>query len=174
MPKAQSASRNEKRPERRSAGLRINGVLLIFLAFILAVFVTDHRRFDLRYDFGTFYYAAHMVLDGSRNALDDRTAQHAFQTQFHRSPDMVFRNPPFALLPILPLAKLSATTAFILWTALSFAFLFVGLKILEVETGIDYGNWPMLLAPAFAPILANFLHGQFSLLVFCAYAATRS
>jgi hypothetical protein len=111
-----------------------------------------------------------MVLDGSRHALYDLGAQHAFQIRYHRPPDTLFRNPPFALIPILPLAKLPMAVAFSVWTAVSFALLFLSLKVLQNETRVYYGNWPVLLSLAFAPVLGAFLHGQFSLAIVAAYS----
>ena len=165
----------ETESSRSSASrLQLNGSLIISLALLLAVFLAIHIRLDAHYDFGTFYYAAHMVIDGSRHALYDRGVQSAFQIQYHRPQDMVFRNPPFALLPILPLAKLPMAVAFSLWTAVSFALLFVSLKVLQDETNVFYGNWPILLSLAFAPVLAVFLHGQFSLVVVASYTVAYS
>ncbi len=144
--------------------------LIAFLALVLAIFLAIHLHLDTRYDFGIFYYAAHMVLDGSRHALYDVSAQHAFQIQYHRPPDTLFRNPPFALIPILPLAKLPMAVAYSVWTAASFALLFVSLKVLQDETGLFYGNWPVLLSLIFAPIMGNFLHGQLSFVVVASYS----
>jgi hypothetical protein len=169
---APGADQNERRDKTQNDRLRANASLLVFLACILAIFTAVHQYLEQQFDFGVFYYAAHMVLDGSRHALYDLNTQHAFQALFHRPPDTLFRNPPIALLPILPLAKLPIVAAFAIWTAVSFALLFFSLKILQDETGISYGNWPVLLSLAFAPVLSNFLHGQFSLIIVAVYAAT--
>jgi hypothetical protein len=155
-------------------GLRLDGPLLVFVTLALILFVALHERLNARFDFGCFYYAAHMVLDGSRHALYSRAAQEAFQLRYQRPPDTLFINPPVALLPLLPLAKLPMVVAFSVWTAVSFGLLFASLKLLQNESGAYYGNWPMLLAPAFAPVLCAFLHGQFSLLVVASYAAAYS
>src|ERR1700721_2289060 len=161
----------ETESSRSSAtGIHLNGSLLAFLALVLAIFLAVHQRLEACYDFGIFYYAAHMVLDGSRHALYDIGAQHAFQIQYPRPPDTLFRNPPFALIPILPLAKLPMAVACSVWTALSFVLLCLSLKILETETHLFFGNWPIMLSLAFAPVLASFLHGQFSLMVVASYA----
>jgi len=151
--------------------LQIDLPLLVILVFVFAVFLAIHIRFESHYDFGVFYYASHMILEGSRHSLYDIRAQHAFQLQYHRPFDTLFRNPPFALLPILPLAKLPIAVAFSVWTLASFALLFLSLKILESETQLFFGNWPVLLSLAFAPVMASFLHGQFSLIVVACYAA---
>jgi hypothetical protein len=168
---AAKVSTGEIESSRSSADrLKLNGPIIVFLAAVFAIFVAIHLHLEARYDFGIFYYAAHMILDGSRHALYDVDAQHAFQIQYHRPPDTLFRNPPFALIPILPLAKLPMTVAFSIWTATCFMLLFLSLKILENETHLFFGNWPMMLSLAFVPVLASFLHGQFSLIVVASYA----
>lgn len=158
----------------RIAGLHVDLPLVLVLMFVLALFTALHFHLDRQYDFGTFYYAAHMVMDGARHSLYDAAAQHAFQAQYHRPPDMLFRNPPYALLPLLPLTKLPIVAAFVLWTAGSLVLLYVSLKILEIECGVRYGNWPILLSFCFAPVLGNFLHGQFSMATLACFAATHS
>jgi hypothetical protein len=149
--------------------LHLEAGLVVFLALVLAVFVAVHHYLDARFDFGVFYYAAHMVMDGARQALYDAGAQHVFQARFHRPPAMLFRNPPFALLPMLPLAALPMLAAFAVWTAICFALLYVSLKVLEIETAVVFGNWPLLLSLAYVPVMASFLHGQFSLVILASY-----
>lgn len=165
-------AKQEPRSKSDEDRLHCNASVIVFLALVLVIFTAVHQYLRQRFDFGVFYFASHMVLDGARHALYDLNAQHAFQTLYHRPPDTLFRNPPFALLPILPLAKLPMVAAFAAWTIVSFALLFAILKILENETETHYGNWPLLLSLAFAPVLGSFLHGQFSLIVVAAYAAT--
>ncbi len=164
---AKSASHRHIRTDR----LHCDAPLIVFCALVLAIVIAAHQHLNQRFDFGVYYFAAQMVLHGARHALYDMNTQHTFQTLFQRPPDTLFRNPPFALLPILPLAKLPMAAAFTLWTIVSFGLLFAILRVLENETQIHFGNWPLLLAPAFAPVLGNFLHGQFSLVVVAAYTA---
>jgi hypothetical protein len=152
--------------------LRLQVAMLVSLCAVLALFVAVHLQLDPQYDFGTFYYAAHMVLDGSGRALYNAGAQHVFQGRFHRPPDMLFRNPPYALIPILPLAELPMVAAFSIWTAFCLGLLFISLRLLQDEAKTLYGNWPMLLAIVFVPVLASFLHGQFSLVVVASYSLT--
>jgi hypothetical protein len=149
--------------------LHLEAGLIVFLALVLAVFVAVHHYLDARFDFGVFYYAAHMVLDGSRHALYDAGVQHVFQARFHRPPAMLFRNPPFALIPMLAIAWLPMLAAFAVWTAISFALLYLSLKVLEIETAAVFGNWPLLLSLAYVPVMASLLHGQFSLVILAAY-----
>jgi hypothetical protein len=161
---------NEYHALTTAGGIRLDAGLLCFLALCLVVFVAVHQRLERGFDFGVFYFAANMVLDGSRHALYDIAAQHRFQALFDRPPETLFRNPPVALVPIIALAKLPMTVAFALWTAISMALLVLSLKILEGETGIRLGNWPILASLAYVPVMACLLHGQFSLLVLACYA----
>jgi Glycosyltransferase family 87 len=155
---------------RNAGGIRVDAALLCFLALCLIVFVAVHQHLESRFDFGVFYFAANMVLDGSRHALYDIAAQREFQALFHRPPETLFRNPPIALVPIVVLARLPMIVAYSIWTAMSLALLVLSLKILEGETRIRLGNWPILASLAYAPVMACLLHGQFSLLVLASYA----
>ena len=154
--------------------IAINPGLIFFLALILAVFVAVHHYLEARFDFGLFYSAAHMVLDGSRHALYNFDAQRAFQERFGRDSYWPFLNPPFVLIPILAVAKLPMLAAFSIWTVVSLVLLLLSLKTLEVETEIYYGNWPILLSLAYSPVMACLIHGQFSLVVLASYVFTYS
>jgi hypothetical protein len=148
--------------------------LLLVLLFVLAGVAIAHRLGDAHFDFGEFYYAAHMILDGARHALYDLPTQHAFQAQFHRPANLTFRNPPFALIPFLPIAKLPIEVAFIIWTAISLALFFLSVRALARHAGLRYGNWPILLSLAFAPVAWNLGHGQLSFVVLSSYILTYS
>lgn len=161
---------NKSHASKTAAGIHVDAGLLCFLALCLIIFVAAHQRAESRFDFGVFYFAANMVVDGSRHALYDVAAQHKFQALFDRPPETLFRNPPVALLPIIVLAKLPMGVAYAIWTAISMALLVASLKILESETGIRLGNWPLLASLAYAPVMACLLHGQFSLLALACYA----
>ena len=156
----------------RNARLHLNAKLIVSLGLVCAVFLIAHLHLQERYDFGVFYFAAHMVLDGARHSLYDINAQHAFQALYHRPPEMTFRNPPVALLPMLPLAKAPQSVAYLAWISISFALLLGTLKVLQDQAQAYYGNWPILLAPAFVPIMACFLHGQFTLVIVASFALT--
>jgi hypothetical protein len=145
---------------------------IFFLGVVLAVIIVIHQAADAHFDFGVFYYAAHMVFGGSGHALYDLSAQHAFQARFHRPPSQLFYYPPYALIPFLGVAKLPILWAFSLWTALSLILVLLCVKILSNQTGIAYGNWPMLLSIAFFPVALALAHGQLSLLVLAAYVLT--
>jgi hypothetical protein len=113
-----------------------------------------------------------MVIGGSRHSLYDLSAQHAFQARFHRPPSQLFYYPPYALIPFLEVAKLPILWAFSLWTALSLLLVVPSVRILASQTGIAYGNWPLLLSIAFMPVALNLAHGQLSILVLAAYVFT--
>jgi hypothetical protein len=102
---------NEYHASTTAGGIRIDAGLLCFLALCLIVFATVHQGLERRFDFGVFYFAANMVVDGSRHALYDIAAQRKFQALFHRPPETLFRNPPVALLPIIALARLPMAVA---------------------------------------------------------------
>lgn len=152
--------------------IHFNAGFIFFLVVVLAVIIVIHHAADAHFDFGVFYYAAHMVLDGSRHALYDLGAQHAYQARFHRPPSQLFYYPPYVLIPFLGIAKLPILWAFSLWTALSLALVLLSVKILTNQAGIAYGNWPVLLAIAFMPIAVSLAHGQLSILVLTAYVFT--
>lgn len=172
IPRSPSAAAlvNEYHVSTTAGGIRLDAGLLCFLVLCLIVFATVHQRLERRFDFGVFYFAANMVVDGSRHALYDVAAQRKFQALFHRPPETLFRNPPVALVPIIALARLPMAVAFGIWTAISMALLVLSLKILEGETRIQLGNWPILASLAYAPVMACLLHGQLSLLVLACYA----
>lgn len=149
--------------------LRMDRPLIVSLSILVAVFTACHHHLDAQYDFGVFYYAGHMVLDGSRHLLYNLDAQRVFQLRFHRPPETLFRNPPAALLLILPLVKLPILAAYVVWTILEVGLLFICLRRLEIETSIHYGNWPILLALIYVPVMACLLHGQFSILMLAAF-----
>jgi hypothetical protein len=113
-----------------------------------------------------------MITDGARHDLYSFAAQNLYQIRFHRPPDTLFRNPPIALIPILPLTFLPAAAAFAVWTALSIVLLIVSLKVLEKETDLRFGNWPILLGLLFVPILDSLLHGQFTVCIVLVYVLT--
>ena len=152
-----------------SQRLHLDAGLIFFLVLTLGVFVAVHHHLEAQFDFGIFYYASHMVLDGYRHALYNFDAQHLFQARFHRPPDSLFRNPPVALLPFLPLAGLPVLAAYAVWTLVSFGILYLSLKRLERETGLCFGNWPLLLSLVYVPVMGCLLHGQLSILMLAAF-----
>lgn len=150
--------------------IRINAGLIGFLAMVLLVVVAVHQHLEQQFDFGVFYYAAHMIVDGKGHDLYNFAAQHLYQLRYHRPPDTLFRYPPIALIPILPLTILPAVVAFAVWTAVCMVLFVVSVRIFERETGLRFGNWPILLGLLFVPVLDCLLHGQYSILIVLFYA----
>lgn len=50
----------------------------------------------------------------------------------------------------------------------------VSVKTFERETGLHFGNWPILLCVLFVPVLDCLLHGQYSVLIVMFYALAYS
>jgi len=150
--------------------IQINAGLMLFLAMVLLIVFAVHQHLEQQFDFGVFYYAAHMIVDGRGHDLYSFATQHLYQLRYHRPPDTLFRYPPIALLPILPLTILPTPIAFAVWTAACMGFFIVSIKIFERETGLRFGNWPVLLGLLFVPVLDCLLHGQYSILIVMFYA----
>jgi glycosyl transferase family 87 len=150
--------------------IRINAGLIVFLGVVLLVIVAVHQHLESQFDFGVFYYAAHMIVDGKGRDLYSFATQHLYQIRYHRPPDTLFRYPPIALIPILPLTILPASIAFAVWTAVCMGLLITSIKVFERETGLTFGNWPVLLSLLFVPVLDCLLHGQYSILIVLFYA----
>lgn len=155
-----------------ATGLRAQAGLWFFLLVALAVVVAIHQAARAHYDFGTFYYAAHMVTGGARHQLYDLSAQRAWQARYHRPATQLFYYPPLAVLPYLLVSWLPMLPAFVLWTALSLLLLMVCVRKLSQLAGVAYGNWPLLLSLAFLPTAACLAHGQVSILIVAVYLAT--
>ncbi len=153
----------------RERPFRVNKGMLAVSAIMLLVIVAAHRAADSPYDFGVFYYAAHMVLDGARSSLYDLNAQHLFQLRYHRPPHLLFYYPPTSLLPFLPFAMLPIQAGFVLWTATSLALLTASVRSLCLRAHLLNHNWPMWLALAFLPVLLNLVHGQLSIFILACY-----
>ncbi|MBV8808092.1 MAG: DUF2029 domain-containing protein [Acidobacteriaceae bacterium] len=146
--------------------IRVDRNLLVVLFLVLAGVALAHQVWDAHFDFGVFYYAAHVVLGGARHALYDLPTQWVFQVQFHRPVALLFYYPPFVLIPFIFLAGLPIEVAFIIWTALSLALLVSSVQTLVRHAGLRYGNWPILLSLVFIPVASCLGQGQLSLLVF--------
>jgi hypothetical protein len=162
-PAASTKSALTRRPVRLDPGI------FVFLLVVLLIVGAVHHAADQRFDFGVFYYAAHIVMDGSGASLYDFRVQHAFQARYHRPPEFLFYYPPFVLLPFLALARLPIQDAFLAWTALSIVLLAASVRSLSIRTGLRYDNWPLLFALAFMPVASNLANGQLSIVVLAAY-----
>ncbi|MGB9147089.1 MAG: glycosyltransferase family 87 protein [Acidobacteriaceae bacterium] len=160
-----------------SGKLRISRGLLFFLLVALAVVVVVFRETEanpaspLTSDFEVFYYASHMLTDGARHALYDLSAQHVFQARFARPHAGLFYYPAAVLVPYLLLCWLPLLPAFAAWTALQLALLVADVRLLVRFAGVDHGDWPILLALAFAPTASSLILGQTSILILTLYVA---
>ncbi len=155
-----------------TAGPRAQAGLWFFLAFALVVVVAIHQAAQAHYDFGTFYYAAHMVTGGARHWLYDRGAQRTWQAHYHRPASQLFYYPPVTVVPYLLVSWLPMLPAFVLWTVFSLLLLVACVRTLARLAGVEYGNWPVLLSLAFLPTAACLAHGQVSVLILAVYVAT--
>lgn len=138
--------------------------LPLFFAATFAVLLVVHRAGDARYDFGVFYYAAHMVNGGAGGQLYNLATQHVWQARFHRPPNLLYYYPPFALIPFLPLAWLPIGWAYAAWTAFSLALLAFNVWLLASYAEAGASDWPWLAALMFMPVSAGLAHGQLSIL----------
>lgn len=150
--------------------IQVNSGLIVFLGMVLLIVIGVHQHLEPQFDFGVFYYAAHMIVDGKGHELYSFATQHLYQLAYHRPPDTLFRYPPIALIPILPLTILPTPVAFAVWTAVCMGLFIASIKVFESETGLAFGNWPVLLGLLFVPVLDCLLHGQYSLLIVMFYA----
>lgn len=155
-----------------SAGVRMDRGLLFILSLVLVGVTIAHQADAAHFDFGVFYFASHMVFAGAGQSLYDLATQHAFQTQFHRAPELLFCHPPFVLIPFLLIDRLPVWAAFLIWAITSLALLFFSIRMLSQAAELRYGNWPVLAAFAFLPVIACLANGQLSMVVLCAYVWT--
>lgn len=169
-----SATEGATSTEKDAGPICVNRTLLIVLVFLVAAIAVAHQAEDAHFDFGVFYYGAHMVLDGARHSLYDVPTQHLFQLRFHRPLALMFCHPPFATIPFLPIAKLPIEAAFIAWTAISLTLLVFCVQVLAQYAGLRCGNWPILLCIAFMPVASCLGHGQLSFLILSGYVLAYS
>lgn len=176
--RAQSRKSLEMRADQESqvpsglGAVHVDRRLLAVLSLGVAAIAIAHQAGDAHFDFGVFYYAAHMVFEGARHALYDLPTQRAFQSQFHRPPELLFCYPPFVVIPFLCVARLPIEVAFIIWTAASLVLFTWSVRTLANSAGLRYGNWPVLVSLAFMPIASSLGHGQLSIFVLSAYVLT--
>ena len=155
--------------------------LAAFLAATVAIFVGAHFALEdpaTRWDFQQFYIAAQMERHGDGNQLYNFAAQAAYQQKYvDRSrhvlePDYPFLYPGAVALLFLPLAWLPLPIAYILWTVMNVALLFLSVRIIQKEVGLGGGEWPLFVALLFAPVAVCLLHGQLSLLMLFLYSSS--
>jgi NADH:ubiquinone oxidoreductase subunit 3 (subunit A) len=84
-------------------------------------------------DFATFYSAAQMVRHGAGNQLYDVAAQRAFQLRFTGSKVLYYPYPPATALLYLPSTAWPLNSAYVQWTTLSVAILFISSVLLNLN-----------------------------------------
>ncbi|MBS1803226.1 MAG: DUF2029 domain-containing protein [Acidobacteria bacterium] len=107
---------------------------------MLVIIVGVHQHLERQFDFGVFYYAAHMIVDGKGHDLYSFATQHFYQLRYHRPPDTLFRYPPIAPIPILPLTVLPMSVAFAVWTAACMGLLSASIKVSSARLGWRSGT----------------------------------
>jgi hypothetical protein len=143
--------------------LLICGLWLMYYAAVM------HGMFTLLHmnDFGKFYYAAQMFLDGG----DMYGPSPATLIPFDDSPARQFLNvnPPHFHLLLLPLARLSPAVALTVWSLAGVAALIQSVRIAFRETNLSWSPLRLLLVTAailsFAGFGAVVVTGQLSFLL---------
>lgn len=133
--------------------LRLRLTLALFLIGVLVTFCADHYHFvpGGLWDFEQFYAAANMLRHGDVGPLR--------QSPYPAAHAAIF----------VPLTWLPVQVAYVLWTAVNIAALFVSVRLLQRELGLGGGDWPLFAAFLLPGVWACLLHGQFSLLILLLY-----
>ncbi len=119
-------------------------------------------------DYIAFHAAGRLVLDGRANMLYDRAVVVAVQDALlnGRVPRFydAFRNPPFAVLPFVPIALVDLVPGFVIWTFVSLACLGLALSLFLAEFPDLRDRWRGLLVLifAFAPVFFGLIDGQYA------------
>jgi hypothetical protein len=117
-------------------------------------------------DYIAFHAAGRLVLEGRAAEMYDRLAVVAIQDSLlgGRRPEFydAFRNPPFAVLPFVPLALLDLVPGFAMWALVSLGCLGVGLWLLSEEVPLLEQRWRglLILVFAFAPVFFGLIDGE--------------
>lgn len=101
-------------------------VALAFTWTVMAamLFMLSRSKDVVWLDFSSFYSAATLVSTGGGTSLYDVAAQRDVQQElFLRSDPLLFYHPPFELLPLLPLTRLSYGDALWIWSSAQAALL---------------------------------------------------
>ena len=117
-------------------------------------------------DYIAFHGAGRLVLSGRGAELYDRPALTAIQDGLldGRVPGFydAFRNPPFAVLPFVPLALLDLVPSFAAWSVLSLGALGLALWLMLKDMPELRPRWRglLILVFAFAPVFFGLIDGQ--------------
>lgn len=109
-------------------------------------------------------------------ATTSTTSRYSISTRFGSTGRRIrcFAIPPLRSFPFFRSPFCPPHLAFVVWTAVSIGLLIASLRVLEKETDLHFGNWPVLLGLLFFPILDSLIHGQFSLLIVLVYVLAYS
>lgn len=122
-------------------------------------------------DFGFFYYASHIVLDGHGRLLYDFHEQSLYQAIYNRPHRWLFYYPPATLIPFLPFALLPFRAALLLWDLSSLLAITVCTAFLIRDRPPAVRFACALVMLLFTPMLYLMLEGQVSAVVFVAVTA---
>jgi len=146
---------------------RVKTFILVVFVFVLAIFLAARFSDSLQgTDYPDFYCAARMVVEGHGHQLYDAELQRQYQARDAGRVGTLYIHPPFETVFYVGVAWLPLRSAYLLWSALSLAFLAVGVRRLAKEALLPW-DWSMVLAASltFVPLLLSFLQGQDSVLL---------
>jgi Glycosyltransferase family 87 len=149
---------------------RISLAAVLTLSLVLHILTLWREKNDIAAahgDFIIFYTGSQILLDGKAESLYDLKVQKEYQERFDiriRPDPLPYNHPAYELLLFLPLARLSYTSAFIVWGIVNI-FTVAGIVCLLSST-VNPGNKTLaaLLCAAFFPVTATLWHGQDSIL----------
>jgi Glycosyltransferase family 87 len=142
--------------------------LLIFSLFAQCAVVwtqLDYIR-DGYFDFVLYYSGAKILNDGNGAKLFDLEVQREYQKGFgasYKDRDLPFNHPPYELLPLLVLAKLSFPVAHVLWTAVNILLLAIVLVRLFPFIETTHLSLFALMLFAYFPTITALKMGQDSI-----------
>lgn len=150
-------------------------VKLIFVPLLLFSLITQgaivwtqlEEIRDGYFDFPLYYAAAKIINDGNGARLYDLAVQRDYQKEFgarDKDWDLPFNHPPYELLILLPLAKLSFPMAHALWTAMN--LLLLALTLARFFPFVQPKQRPLfvLVVLAYFPTITTLKMGQDSIL----------
>ena len=149
-----------------------NLLLLVLLGAILGYLARRYPELSKGTDFVHFYCASRMVIEGAGNRLYDFALQEQFQARYAGRIGTYFVHPPFEALIYLPFALLPLNSAYIFWTAVNVALLFLTAWLLR-RSWVPRWDWRLLGLAflSFVPALVTMLQGQDSILQLLLFTA---
>jgi len=145
-------------------------VPLLIFSLLGQVAVVWTQLGDIRdgyFDFVLYHSAARIVADGKGTQLYDLALQKEYQKPSRIAPQtrpLPFNHPPYELLVLLPLAKLSFPVAHMIWAAVNLLLLGAILLRLAPFVTATPNYFFVLMLLAFFPTLTTLKMGQDSLI----------